>query len=440
MNRRLRLNAFVMATPTHNNPTQWRNPRGEQLRFNELELWTSLASRLEAAAFDGIFFADILGLQGAFRGNWDEHIEKGLDYPTNDPLPIVAALASTTQRIGLAFTNSIIQGHPVTFARQLATLDHLSGGRIGWNIVTSSLENSHRNVSLPGLIPHDERYRRAEEYVDAVLRILESSPDDPDELGDTTIVHHGEQFGFETNPALRASPQRTPFLFLAGASPQGQQFAGRYAEAQFIASPSPERTAGVVERIRSTAVAHGRLGSDVLLFQGFSFIIGSTEEEARRLADDESRYDDPVSRLVQLGGTIGVDFGRFDLDEPIDHASAQGGLGPFQGLLAANGGSITVRQLIERPFRALTGTPETLADQLEQWRDAGVDGINVGNHVIPGTFDNFIDHLLPELQRRGLAQRDYEEGTLRRRLTGGSDRLNARHPGARHRIAGKDAR
>jgi len=178
MTRPLRFSAFVMNTASHITHGLWRQPDGEQRRFNELDLWIDLAERLDAGGFDAIFFADVVGLYGDYRGSWDFHAELGLQIPSNDPLVILSALAARTERLGLAFTAGPLQQPPFNFARQVATLDHASGGRIAWNIVTNALANGSRNFGLDGLTEHDERYRWADEYVDVLYKLWEGSWED----------------------------------------------------------------------------------------------------------------------------------------------------------------------------------------------------------------------------------------------------------------------
>ena len=164
---RLLLSAFLMNTPSHILGGQWRHPEAQQHRFNELSLWVDLAKQLEDAKFDNLFFADVVGLYGDHEGGWASHVRKGMQVPSHDPMMLLSALAATTSEIGLAMTSSVVQASPFQFARQLSTLDHLSKGRVAWNIVTSVLENSHRNFGAAGLTAHDDRYDWADEYVEA---------------------------------------------------------------------------------------------------------------------------------------------------------------------------------------------------------------------------------------------------------------------------------
>lgn len=291
-----------MATTSHILEGQWRRPDAQQHRFDELELWTDLARRLEAARFDAVFFADVVGLYGNYRGDWDIFATEGLQIPSHDPSVMLSALAAATEHLGLAWTSSVIQEHPFNFARRAATLDHLTRGRVGWNIVTSALENSHRNFGLPGLTPHDERYRWADEYVDVVYKLLEGSWDDGALLRDKSTgvhadpdgihkIHHSGPRYLVDGPHLAApSPQRTPVLFQAGNSQAGMEFAARNAEAVFMFAGSPDSAGTVAKRVRSLASGFERREDHLLFFAGLSFVVGSTEAEARRRKDDADAY------------------------------------------------------------------------------------------------------------------------------------------------------
>jgi long-chain alkane monooxygenase len=448
MAKRLLFNAFVLSAPTHNSPGLWRHPDAQQLRFNELELWADLAKKLEAACFDALFFAEVLGLYGPFKGGWDIHVKDGLRFPVNDALVLAAALAGVTEHIGLAFTASIIQDHPFTLARRVATLDHLSKGRAAWNIVTSSLENAHRNYGETGIVQHDERYKWAEEYVDVVFKLLEGSWEDDAVIGDRTtgvfadrakihrIDHIGERYSVQGPAITSPSPQRLPYLFQAGSSPAGRHFAAKYAEAQFIAGGGVEIARQVIQSVRQLAVSYGRHPDDVKFFQGLFFVVASTEEEARRKNDDYLHFLNFDTIAAEAGGNIGIDLSQIELDEPIDYHGKQGGLGPILALAATlPGGVVTKRQyLTARAMSStLVGTPEAIADRLEEWQAAGVDGVNVMNRLLPGSYTDFIEHVMPELRRRGLAQGEYRPGTLREKLGGSGPRVNERHPAALYR-------
>ncbi|MFT4042577.1 MAG: LLM class flavin-dependent oxidoreductase [Gordonia sp. (in: high G+C Gram-positive bacteria)] len=449
----LRFSAFVMNTTSHILHGAWRAPDARQTDFNSLDHWINLAKILEEALFDAIFFADVVGLYDDYQGDWRKFVDSGLQIPSNDPLVLASALASHTEHLGIAITSSILQEHPFDFARKISTLDHASHGRIAWNIVTSLSGNAWRNFGYDGITGHDDRYAWADEYVDVVYKLWEGSWEDGALIQDKQsgihadfdkvhkINHVGERYRVEGPHLVAPSPQRTPVLFQAGSSATGRRFAARNAEAQFIVSPSPEAARNLIDDTRRLTAEAGRSPRDLTFYQGLSFVIGSTEEEAARKARELDELIDPSTIIAHSAGGLGVDLGHYDLDTPIGDIETQGTQSTLLWLReAVPGREPTVRDLAELRSRSgrVVGTPEQIADQLERWRDAGVDGINVINATIPGSYLEFAEQVLPVLRQRGLAQRAYAPGTLRHKLTG-RDRLPDTHPAARYRGAFLDS-
>jgi long-chain alkane monooxygenase len=452
MSRPLIYNAFTMNTGSHINHGLWRHPKTRQRDFNDLSVWTDLAKLLERGRFDAIFLADVVGLYGDYRGGWETYVKEGLQIPSNDPSVLISALAGVTENIGLAFTSSVIQAPPFEFARRISTLDHLTKGRVGWNIVTNFQENAHRNFGIDGLIDHDERYRRGEEYVEVTYKLWEGSwaddalgPDlngwysDPAKI--SKINHVGEHYSVEGPHLPSPSPQRTPVLYQAGSSTAGRAFAARHAEGVFTMVPTKEAARGVIDDIRRQAVAAGRQADDIQILQGLTFVVGSTEEEAWRL---DAEYDEHLSvdgMLAHMSGAMGLDLGFSEHDEPLSDLAERvpGVQSIVQGVIesAPAGTRATVGDLARVNARStrITGTPEQIADDIERWSDVGVDGFNVMYAVTPGSFEDFIDQVMPVLRDRGLAQREYGPGrTLRERLfPGRGAHLADRHPARAHR-------
>ncbi|WP_417233708.1 NtaA/DmoA family FMN-dependent monooxygenase [Arthrobacter sp.] len=448
MGQPLHFNAFVMNTTSHIHHGQWRRPDAGQTRFNDVDTWIELAQLLEAAKFDAMFFADVSGLYGDSDADYDVYVEEGLQIPSNDPTVLLGALAVSTQHIGLATTSNVVQNHPFNFARQISTLDHISKGRIAWNIVTGMQDNGARNFGLPQLTDHAERYAWADEYVDVAYKLWEGSWDEgavqvdrpggrhADPARVHKIHHEGPRYKVEGPHLPSPSPQRTPVLFQAGSSASGRAFAARNAEAVFIIAPSPAIARQIIEDTRRQAVELGRRGEDIKFFVGLSFVIGATEEEARA---KEAEYDQYVSIEGYLAHMAIVDkTGRvYPPKTPLSQVDTNTAKG-FTEWVSKH---ITDREPLVEDLAWLqarnsriVGTPEQIADRLQEWQDAGVDGINVINWVIPGSFAEFADEVLPVLRQRGLAQSEYSEGTLRAKLFG-TDRLNDRHPAAAYRGA-----
>ncbi len=450
----LHFNAFVMNTASHINHGQWRHPDSRQTDFEDVDVWIDLAKRLEAGLFDAMFFADVVGVYGPADGDYTPNARQGLQIPSNDPAVLLSALAVNTRDLGFAFTSSVLQEHPFSFARKVSTLDHISRGRIAWNIVTSAQESAARNFGLPGLVEHDERYRWAEEYVDVTYKLWEGSWDDGALVKDRDggvyadaskihrINHVGERYRVEGPHLPSPSPQRTPLLYQAGASGAGKAFAARNAEAVFLAAPTPAVAAETIVETRRLAVEAGRRPDDIKFFQGISFVIGSTEEEARRAEAELDEYASLEGYLTHMNfGTApdGSPYPPETLLKDIRTNASQSILEWLRRSVPDREATVADLGRVLLGRGRLVGTPETIADKLEEWQRAGVDGINVVNWRIPGSYIEFIDHVLPELRRRGLAQTEYAPGTLRSKLFG-RDHLDERHPAARYRGAfGGDA-
>lgn len=452
--RPLLYNAFVMFTPSHIQHGQWRRPEARYEEFETLAFWQGIARTLERGRFDAMFFADVVGTYGPIGGSLGVNATEGLQLPNNDPSILLAALIGATEHLGLAMTSSILQAHPFEFARRVSTLDHLSGGRVAWNIVTSYQENAARNFGLDRLPDHDERYRQAEEYLEVVYKLWEGSWDDDavvrdksgafsDPAGVHRIGHRGEFYAVEGPHLSAPTPQRTPYLFQAGSSPAGRRFAARHAEAQFVGGSTLEMTRSIIDDTRALTVEQGRDADSVNCFVGLTPIIGSTETEARSKERELEEFASESGFL--LHANMGV---RQEDGVPYPPATKLKDI-------VTNGNRTTLESMIKlvtdrdatvadlallaaRRHPRVVGTPEQIADHLDELRGAGVDGINLANATLPGTYDEWVDHVVPVLQDRGLAHREYAPGGLRERLTG-SARLDPRHPAARWRGAFRDA-
>ena len=446
----LAYNAFVMNTASHIQHGQWRHPDARQGDFNDVDLWIELAKTLEAGLFDAMFFADVVGVYGPAGGGYEVFAKEGLQIPSNDPSVLISALAVNTKHLGFAFTSNVQQEHPFNFARKVSTLDHISRGRVAWNIVTGLQENGARNFGTDGLVDHDKRYDWAEEYVDVAYKLWEGSWDEGALLKDKEnrvfsdasrihkINHVGEYYRVEGPHLPSPSPQRTPLLYQAGASPRGRQFAAEHAEAVFLRAPSPKIAREGLEDTRRRAVEAGRRPEDIKFFQGFAFIIGSTEEEARRKAEEYDAYASADGYLAHANIGTRPDGSVYPPETPLSELETNSSIGLLDWIRrGVTDREPTVADISDSLLRngRIVGTPERIADQLEVWQnEGGIDGINVMNWRLPDSYTEFNELLLPELQRRGLAKTEYAPGSLRAKIFGG-DRLNERHPAARYRGA-----
>jgi long-chain alkane monooxygenase len=442
-------NAFVMNTASHIQHGLWRHPDAQQADFDDVRLWIDLAKTLEAGLFDAIFFADVVGLYGPLHGDYAVNTREGLQIPSNDPSVLLSALAVNTEHLGLALTSSVLQAHPFEFARRASTLDHISRGRLAWNVVTSTQENAARNFGQDRLTEHDERYEWAEEYLDVVYKLWEGSWDEGALLKDKAggifadhrrihkINHVGKRYRVEGPHLPSPSPQRTPFLFQAGSSPAGRRFAARHAEGQFISAPNPKAAAELIWETRALARGFGRDGNDIKFLQGLAFVIGSTEAEAKRKEAELDEYASIDGFLAHSNLGVSQDTGRpYPPETLLADIKTNGGRSHIEWLREATPDREPtvgdLAKLVSRRHRRVVGTPEMIADQLQRWQQAGIDGINVINWTIPGSYEEFNAHLLPVLQQRGLAKREYRKGTFRSKIFG-HDHLPDRHLGARYR-------
>jgi long-chain alkane monooxygenase len=442
-------NAFVMNTASHIQHGLWRHPDARQADFNDVGVWINLAKTLEAGLFDTIFFADVVGLYGPLHGEYEVNAREGLQIPSNDPSVLLSALAVNTEHLGLALTSSILQAHPFEYARRASTLDHISKGRLAWNVVTSTQENAARNFGHERLTEHDERYEWAEEYLDVVYKLWEGSWDEGALLKDKArgvfadhtrihkINHVSKRYKVEGPHLPSPSPQRTPFLFQAGSSPTGRRFAARHAEGQFISAPNPRAAAELISETRALARLYGRDGNDIKFVQGFSFVIGSTEAEAKRKEAELDEYVSVDGFLAHSNMGVSQDTGRpYPPETLLADIKTNGGRSHIDWLRKATPGREPtvgdLAKLVSRRHARLVGTPDSIADQLLRWQQAGIDGVNVINWMLPASYEIFNAHLLPVLQRRGLAKYEYRKGTLRNKIFG-HDRLPERHPASKYR-------
>lgn len=451
------MNAFAMQAPGHLNPGLWKYPGDDGRRYNDIKQWIALAQKLEAAKFHAIFFADVLGGYDVYKGPANLHptIPAATQFPINDPLYSISALAAATESIGFGITSSTTYENPYSLARKFSTVDHLSNGRVGWNIVTSYLDSAARNYGLDTQIPHDKRYEIAHEYLTVCYKLWEGSWRDdavqksggayanPDAV--RQINHIGQHFDIPGPHICEPSAQRTPFIFQAGTSGSGRTFAATHAEAVFLNAQSPELTRPSVDSIREQAVQQGRERDSVKIVAGLLVIVAETDELAREKYADLSNYGDREGALALFGGWSGIDLAPYGDDEDFRFVK----LPAVQSMI--NHWSKTVPGKENTPWNKkaiadhlimggngtkIIGSVKTVADELQRWIDvADVDGFNLSYATLPGTFDDIIELLIPELRRRGVVWNDYAVpgGTLRENYYGqkGQNRLPANHIGAK---------
>ena len=299
MTREIRLNAFAMNCTGHMAPGVWRHPRDRSDRYLDLKHWTDLAALLEQGKIDGLFLADVLGTYDVYQGKADAAIRQGIQTPVNDPLLIVSAMAQVTEHLGFGVTCALTYEHPYSFARRASTLDHLTKGRFGWNVVSGYLESAARNFGFDQQTQHDDRYELAEEYMEVCYKLWERSWDRDAVKRDRKkgifanpaqvhgIAHTGKYFRVPGFHLCEPSPQRTPVLYQAGASRRGKEFAAKHAECVFVSAPSKAIVKSYVRDLRRSA-AELRRGS-ILIFVMFTIIVAPTDDEAPQNSTNTDR-------------------------------------------------------------------------------------------------------------------------------------------------------
>lgn len=453
------LNAFDMNCIVHQSPGLWRHPRDRARDYRRLDYWLELARTLERGRFDALFIADVLGVYDVYRGDASEALRGAVQVPVNDPLPLVATMATVTEHLGFGLTASLSFEHPYPFARRLSTLDHLTDGRVGWNIVTSYLESGARNLGQRQQLDHDQRYDLAEEYLEVCYKLWEGSWEEAAVLREAAanryadparvhpIDHRGRYFEVPGIHLCEPSPQRTPVLFQAGASSRGTAFAARHAECVFVAAPSKTVLRKVVEGLRHQAEIAGRAPDALKIFNLHTVIVDDSDALARARHREYLDYVDLDGALTLISGWTGLDMAGLDPRQPLAHVHTNAIQSAVEAFSSADPGRVWTPEEVARwvgigGYGPLSvGSPESVADELEAWvEETGVDGFNLAYAVTPETFEAVVDLLVPELTRRGRYKSEYRSGSLRQKLFGAGDRLAVPHPGAGYRFEAKRER
>ena len=455
MKKQISLNAFDMNCVGHQSPGLWTHPRDRADRYNTLEYWTELAKTLERGQFDAIFLADVLGIYDVYKGSPRSALENAVQVPVNDPLMLVSAMALVTTHLGFGVTCALSYEHPYPFARRMSTLDHLTRGRMGWNIVTGYLDSAAKGMGRSEQHSHDERYEIAEDYMQAVYKLWEASWEDGAVLRDRAsgrfadadkihrIQHDGPHFKVDAIHLCEPSPQRTPVLYQAGASTRGRQFAADHAECVFVNGPSKKVIGGIVSDIRRRAAEAGRDPRDLRIYTMMTVVTDSTREAALEKFRDYQRYVSTEGALTLMSGWTGIDFDALPRHEPVKFQGANAMTSALEAFTIADPGRAWTVDEIARHAGiggrgpVIVGSYKDVADEFEDWiRETDVDGFNLAYALTPETFSDIADLVVPELRRRGLYKSAYSPGTLREKLYGpGRARLPASHPAARVRIS-----
>ncbi|WP_085677361.1 MULTISPECIES: LLM class flavin-dependent oxidoreductase [unclassified Pseudomonas] len=446
MTKQIRLNAFAMNTVGHLSPGLWRHPRDQATRYTDIHYWVELARTLERGCIDGLFIADVLGVYDVYGANADAALRNAAQVPVNDPLQLVPAMAAATRHLGFGVTASVSFEHPYPFARRMSTLDHLTQGRAGWNIVTSYLASGARNLGQPPL-SHDQRYALADEYLQVCYKLWETSWDDDAVQADRVtgvyadprkvhgIDHQGTWFKVPGFHLSEPSPQRSPVIYQAGASSRGRAFAAANAECVFVAAPSKAVLRKQVAELRAAVAAAGRAPEDVQILEQLTVIVAPSDQQALALLDEYRQYASASGALTLMSGWTGIDFAEYAPDQVLREVPSEAIRSAVEAFTRADPARTwTTAEIadycaIGGDGPVLVGSAQTVANQLQEWvEETGVDGFNLASVVAPETFEAVVDLLVPELQARGLFKRAYEPGTLRNKLFGRGDRLGGSHP------------
>ncbi|MCV7229360.1 NtaA/DmoA family FMN-dependent monooxygenase [Mycolicibacterium komossense] len=426
----------------------WAHPENQTYRYKDLNYWVSLAQLLDRGGFDLLFLADSYGYPRLNGATPDVAFEQAVEIPKNDPMLLVPAMASHTSNLSFAITTSTTFEHPYANARRLATLDHLTGGRLAWNVVTTS---SAVVCELFGRapVPHDERYAMAQDFLDVTYQLLESSWEDGAVVADKAsrlyadasrvhpIQHDGPYFSVSGYFNCEPSPQRTPVILQAGASSAGRTFAAANAEMSFLQGKDAAMLRTQVQGLRDAAVAAGRKSNAVKGISGLSVVTGSSRAHAQERLEEYLSWVDADAARTYYASMTGIDLASLDPNASFATVQTEGGRTQVDRYREN-----TVREatadFLRRGMRELivVGTPDEVADEIVELVDyTGLDGFNFTPFVSPGSYVDFIDHVVPQLRRRGLLPAEPRRGTLRERIFGDGPHLGNDHQAARVRHA-----
>ena len=430
---------FMMNVVGHISAGLWRHPEDQGHRYTDIHYWVEIAKLLDDAGFDALFIADALGQLDVYQQQPDAALRHAAQMPVNDPMLLVSAMAVATRHLGFGITVSTTYEQPYLLARKFTTLDHLTNGRVAWNVVTSMLDSAARNLGLTQQLPHDERYDRAQEFLEVARKLWETSWEEGAVLRDKAagiytdpakvhpIDHHGRYYQVPDAHLSEPSPQRTPVLFQAGTSSRGSQFAAANAEVVFMAGLTPEAIRRDIATIRTLAAEIGRDPDSLRFIAAVTVVTGATNEQAKARYEDFQQYISEEAALALFSAWTGVDWSQYDLDRPLEYIETDACRSALASLTRIDAGrQWTLRQAaryigIGGLHPTLVGGPISIADQLEQFAsESGVDGFNLGYAISPGSFEDFVQFVMPELTARGRVKpRPAAAGTLRGRLFGG---------------------
>jgi long-chain alkane monooxygenase len=434
MKKKMHLCAFLQNGLMNHVPLMWAHPRDKVgYDFTKPEYWQDLGRILERGKFDAMFLADVLAPYDVYKGSIETTVKYGVQFPVHDPMLLVPIVAMSTQKLGFGITISTSFEKPYLVSRRLATLDHLTNGRIGWNVVTSYSQNEFKVLGHKEMVPHDERYDKAEEFLDLCFKLWNSW--DPDAVlmdkktgifADPQKIHpinfQGKYYESTGPLSVMPSPQGHPVIWQAGASSRGRDFAAKYAESIFTIQPSVNAMKQYSDDMRKRANKLGRNPDDIKILFGIQVIIGETEEAAKAKQKAIMDLIPLEAALTLMSGHIGYDFSKVDLNQLFEYIEVNGIQNYVNVYSKMQDTPLTVGEAakihgLSGGSPVLVGTPEQVADQLEfLFHEGGGNGFNIRATYAPGCYEEFVELVVPILQKRGLFRTDYQGNTLREHL------------------------
>lgn len=442
--KKMHLLGFVLNGLVNHTQSIWTHPRhhaGFDGGFAKPKMWRSLGRTLERGKFDAIFIADVLAPYTNYEGNSDNSLRYGVQCPVHDPAALVPVIAGATKKLGIGLTLSTSFVPPYHIVRQLSTLEHLTEYRVGWNIVTSYARAEFSAMGLDAMIAHEERYARADEFLEicyalwdawdegAVIRDTENASFvDPSRVRE--VDFQGQYMRCKTRPfTLPLEPYRRPVLWQAGGSSSGRDFAVRHADSVFHVAPTAQTMRAYTDDIRDRLERAGRDPDSIRIIFGLQTFVGKTRTEAEEKYAEVRENMSLEAALTIMSGHFGLDLSTFDIDADMRSAgrdpAMEGAVGQLEAIMAAGDPTqpLTIRNAAEiygiscaAPI--LVGSASDIADQMEDYAETGGgDGFMIFSTYVPGCYEEFVDLVVPELQRRGRFRKKYTGRTLRHHLS-----------------------
>jgi FMN-dependent oxidoreductase (nitrilotriacetate monooxygenase family) len=431
--RKMHFVGFVIAGPTWHHYGSWRHPESDGLEALDPARYEEIARVLERGKFDGLFFVDFLMLFDSFAGGYQTNLREGGQQCMLEPTQLLATMARVTSNLGLAATMSTTFYTPFHIARAFSTLDHISKGRAGWNVVTSAMDREAKNNGLAKLLEKDQRYDQADEVLEACFQLWNSWEKDAivgdranNVYADPTKVHpinYEGQYIRTTGPLTTPrSPQDRPVIMQAGSSPRGRQFAGRWAEIIFTLQNSKSHMQSFYKDIKDRVVNGGRQPKECVILPAVDVVIGDTESIAVERAAAINSLASTKLGIAELSNALGVDLANVPPDKTLEDMELSQGCRGILDVMLQGARGVTVAEAGKRwatnqMTPQLVGTPEMIADRLvDLFESECCDGFMLCPSLSPGTYVQFVKTVVPELQRRGVFRKEYKHRTFRENL------------------------